>query len=49
VGDHAPHGGPIVLPVVDNRGVYVLAIAAGSLAVAFVVNLLKKLSAAKAR
>src|SRR5262249_50251099 len=23
VGDHAPHGGPIVLPVVDNRLMYV--------------------------
>ena len=30
VGDHAPHGGPIVLPVVDNRLVYLVAIVAGS-------------------
>lgn len=42
VGDHAPHGGPIVLPVVDNRMVYVVAIIAGSLVVAFVINALKK-------
>ncbi|HEY6952154.1 MAG TPA: PTS fructose transporter subunit IIC [Bacteroidota bacterium] len=44
VGDHAPHGGPIVLPVVDNRLVYVAAIVAGSLVVAFVINALKKFS-----
>jgi PTS system fructose-specific IIC component len=42
VGDHAPHGGPIVLPVVDNRLVYVAAIVVGSLVVAVVINLLKK-------
>ena len=29
VGDHAPHGGPIVLPVVDNRLMYVVAIVRG--------------------
>ena len=29
VGDHAPHGGPIVLPVVDNRLFFILAIVAG--------------------
>jgi len=28
VGDHAPHGGPIVLPVVDHRLMYVIAICA---------------------
>ncbi|MDD8027035.1 MAG: PTS fructose transporter subunit IIC [Acidobacteriota bacterium] len=42
VGDHAPHGGPIVLPVVDNRLAYILAIAAGSLAVAFLSNLVRR-------
>lgn len=42
VGDHAPHGGPIVLPVVDNRLVYVIAIITGSLVVAFAINALKK-------
>ncbi|MFI5167693.1 MAG: PTS fructose transporter subunit IIC [Thermoanaerobaculales bacterium] len=45
VGDHAPHGGPIVLPVVDHRLAYVAAIAAGSLFVALVINGLKKLTA----
>ncbi len=47
VGDHAPHGGPIVLPVIDNRIVYVIAIAAGSLTVALIINTLRKLAAAK--
>jgi len=42
VGDHAPHGGPIVIPVVDNRLVYVLAIAAGALAVALLANSLRR-------
>lgn len=45
VGDHAPHGGPIVLPVVDHRLAYVAAIAAGSLFVALAINGLKKLAA----
>jgi PTS system fructose-specific IIC component len=42
VGDHAPHGGPIVLPVVDHRLVFVLAIAAGTLAVALASNAWRK-------
>lgn len=29
VADHAPHGGPIVLPVVDNRVMFVVAILVG--------------------
>jgi len=41
VGDHAPHGGPIVLPVIDHRLVYVLAIVAGTLVTAILVNLWK--------
>jgi len=41
VGDHAPHGGPIVLPVVDHREVYVVAIVAGSLLTALLINFLK--------
>ena len=45
VGDHAPHGGPIVLPVVDNRLAYVAAIAAGSAMVALVMNGLRAYSA----
>jgi len=41
VGDHAPHGGPIVLPVIDHRLVYVLAIVAGTLVTAVLITLLK--------
>jgi fructose-specific phosphotransferase system IIC component len=41
VGDHAPHGGPIVLPVVDQRLVYVAAICAGTVVTAVLINLLK--------
>lgn len=41
VGDHAPHGGPIVLPVVDHRLFYVTAIAAGALITALGINTLK--------
>ncbi len=48
VGDHAPHGGPIVLPVVDHRLAYVAAIVAGSLVVALVINAWKTLAARRA-
>ncbi|AAQ59981.1 Phosphotransferase system, fructose-specific IIC component [Chromobacterium violaceum] len=48
VGDHAPHGGPIVLPVIDNRLMFGLAILAGVLLVAVVINLLRARSAAPA-
>lgn len=41
VGDHAPHGGPIVLPVVDHRAVYVLAILAGTAVTSGLIVLLK--------
>jgi fructose-specific phosphotransferase system IIC component len=41
VGDHAPHGGPIVLPVVDHRLVYVVAIAVGTFLTAVLSNLWK--------
>lgn len=43
VGDHAPHGGPIVLALgtVDQRIAYVAAIAMGTLLTALCVNLLK--------
>jgi fructose-specific phosphotransferase system IIC component len=44
VGDHAPHGGPIVLPVVDHRIVYVVAIVAGTIVTAVVINALKRLT-----
>ena len=42
VGDHAPHGGPIVLPVVDNRIVYIIAILTGTITVALLINAIKK-------
>ena len=44
VGDHAPHGGPIVLPVVDQRLAYVLAIVAGTIVTAISINVVKSLS-----
>ena len=42
VGDHAPHGGPIVLPVVDNRAMFVLAILCGMIVTALTINTLKR-------
>ena len=47
VEDHAPHGGPIVLPVVANRLAYVVAIVAGTLVTAISVNLVKALTKQK--
>ena len=44
VGDHAPHGGPIVLPVVDHRIMYVIAIVAGTLATAGAISIVKRFS-----
>jgi fructose-specific phosphotransferase system IIC component len=44
VGDHAPHGGPIVLPVVDHRLWYVVAIVAGSVVTAVTINTVKRLT-----
>jgi len=44
VGDHAPHGGPIVLPVVDHRIMYVIAIVAGMIVTAVLINTLKTLA-----
>lgn len=44
VGDHAPHGGPIVLPVVDHRWMYVLAIVAGTAVTAIAANTVRKFS-----
>ncbi len=41
VGDHAPHGGPIVLPVVDHRLMYVVAILAGTLVTALATHVAK--------
>lgn len=44
VGDHAPHGGPIVLPVVDQRLAYVLAIVVGTIVTAVSINVVKSFS-----
>ena len=41
VGDHAPHGGPIVLPVVDHRVSFVLAIVTGTAVTAILIVLLR--------
>ena len=41
VGDHAPHGGPIVLPVIDQRFMYIVAIVVGTVVTALAVNLVK--------
>jgi len=43
VGGHAPHGGPIVLPVIDHRFMYVIAILAGTGVTAFSVNFIRSL------
>jgi len=44
VGDHAPHGGPIVLFAVEHRWWYALAILAGTLVTASLIVLLKERS-----
>jgi PTS system fructose-specific IIC component len=44
VGDYAPHGGPIVLPIVDHRLMYVVAILCGVTVTAITMNLVKKLT-----
>lgn len=49
VGDHAPHGGPIVLPVVDHRSAYVAAIVAGTIVTAVAINVVKSLTKGKAK
>ncbi len=48
VGDHAPHGGPIVLPVIDNRIMFVIAIVAGTLVTAVLINAVKGLARRRA-
>jgi fructose PTS system EIIBC or EIIC component len=48
VGDHAPHGGPIVLLVVDHRWAYVVAILAGTLVTALCVSLVKAVAPQRA-
>lgn len=42
VGNHAPHGGPIVLPVVDNKIMFIVAVLIGIAVTALMVNALKK-------
>ena len=49
VGDHAPHGGPIVLPVVDHRLIFVVGILAGTTTVALLMNAIKKKMSRRAR
>lgn len=44
VGGHAPHGGPIVLPIADNKIVYVAAIVVGTIVTAAAINTLKTFS-----
>jgi fructose-specific phosphotransferase system IIC component len=44
VGNNAPHGGPIVIFVVENKLMYVAAIAVGTLVTAVSVNALKRFS-----
>ncbi len=44
VGDHAPHGGPIVIFVVDHKVMYVIAIAVGVTVTAVATNLVKQLT-----
>jgi fructose-specific phosphotransferase system IIC component len=49
VGDHAPHGGLIVLPVVDGKVMYVVAIIVGTVVTALAVNAIKFVWKAKER
>ncbi|MCB1186194.1 PTS fructose transporter subunit IIC [bacterium] len=49
VGDHAPHGGPIVIPVVDNKIMYVVAIIVGTFVTAMMINALKTISQRNAK
>jgi fructose-specific phosphotransferase system IIC component len=44
VGDNAPHGGPIVLFVVENKLMFIVAIVAGTVVTALAINTLKKVS-----
>ncbi|HEX3879509.1 MAG TPA: PTS fructose transporter subunit IIC [Bryobacteraceae bacterium] len=47
VGDHAPHGGPIVLPVVDHRLAFTLAILAGVAVTSVAINVWKGVASPK--
>jgi fructose-specific phosphotransferase system IIC component len=48
VGDHAPHGGPVVLPVIDHRLTYAIAIVCGTLVTALSTNAWKALAVRRA-
>jgi fructose-specific phosphotransferase system IIC component len=48
VGDHAPHGGPIVLPVVEGKLMYVVAIVVGTVVTAIAVNAVKTVTGGRA-
>ena len=48
VGDHAPHGGPIVFPVIDHRLAYAIAILAGTIVTAISIIVVKGFSRTKA-
>ncbi|MEN6384616.1 MAG: fructose-specific PTS transporter subunit EIIC [Phycisphaerales bacterium] len=45
--DHAPHGGPIVLPVVDNKILYIIAILCGTFVTAILINVVKKITSTR--
>lgn len=42
VKDYAPHGGPIVLPIIDEKVWFVIAIIVGTIVTALLANVLKK-------
>ena len=49
VADYAPHGGPIVLPVVDNVVGFLISLAVGVLVTAIIVNILKSMNNKKSQ
>ncbi|WP_445435971.1 fructose-specific PTS transporter subunit EIIC [Candidatus Borreliella tachyglossi] len=49
VASHAPHGGPIVLPVVDNKLGFIIAIVAGVAVATILVIFLKSLKARESK
>lgn len=49
VRNHAPHGGPIVLPVIDHRLLYVGAIVAGTVVTALALNFIRSRSTKKSQ
>ena len=49
VADYAPHGGPIVLPVVDNVVGFLISLAVGVLVTDIIVNILKSMNNKKSQ